>query len=287
MRTSASTSLILSDKPEVPCGIMLEHNYCAEHEWGVADLRKHMGGLSDTQVAEKRICDFSRIRVKPTDKSVIWYEEKGLVILGCDDGIRWMGDRQWTEKDFKRYGLKEGDPIEKAWAGVKDLIPRKMTKRDLADKFPPRQTHSAWDQGSFGIGSREPDVMAFLRDLKDALLKGGAVLHISGTNNPFKPVSGLVLAIESRVPQEQKDAFEVGYQDRYKLEDAAKKTGIEAKLTKAGKQWFALTPKWATEAKDSVMFWLNPTEQRKNKSGWFTVEDLSAWIEGKGPIPTV
>ena len=66
---------------------------------------------------------------------------------------------------------------------------------------------------------------------------------------------------------------------------------IEKRLKKAGKSWFALSPKKLNKedmekhkTKFSVIFWLNPTEQRIVNYGWFTVEELRMWIKGKGPI---
>ena len=307
MRGSASTQLI-GEEGQPAVGILLEHNYCSEHEWGVDSMRTHMGGMSRTQADEKRICNFSRIRVKTPADQIIWHEEKGLAILGVDNGLRWLQGRVWSPEDMKRHKIKEGDPLPLIWAkvGYEFGLPEKITKKNEKNSWVVnRQTSSAWDGESFGIVSREPKVIEFLRSLKDALLKGDAVLHISGTNNPFKPVSGLVLAIESLVPQEQKDVFEEKFKDMYKLGDAAKNTGIEAKLKEAGKQWFALSPCWATmqnriTGRDAnnmaivqdvnteypVMFWLNPMDQKTNNSMRCTVEDLEAWIKNEGPIPT-
>jgi hypothetical protein len=103
-------------------------------------------------------------------------------------------------------------------------------------------------------------------------------------------VSGLVLAIESHIPQEQKDGFKSGYEDIYCIEDAAKKTGVEERLRAAGKKWFALSPKWIfdrmkAESQYDVCFWLNPYDQDCNNSMWCTVEDLDLWIKDEGPIP--
>jgi hypothetical protein len=33
------------------------------------------------------------------------------------------------------------------------------------------------------------------------------------------------------------------------------------------------------------MYFLNPMRQQENNFGWFTVEELEQWMEGKGPIP--
>jgi hypothetical protein len=291
MRSSASTQLV-GEEGQKPISILLEHNWCSEHEHGVSTLRRRCGGMSDEEANNKRVCDFSRIRIKPED--VIWYEEKGLAVLGIDD----LRFRNWnfSEKDLKRYKLKIGDPVAKAWAAASyDLgIPKKLTKKDLTEKWKPRQTHSAWDESSFGIVSREPEIIEFLKLLKDAMLKGDAVLHISTTGNPFKPVSGLLLGIESLVPQEMKDGFKAGYENIYKLKDAAEKTGIAKRLEQAKKRHYCLDPKWSTEIKSTkngeikttypVIFWLNPCEQHIYDAGWYTVEQLDQWIKNEGII---
>jgi hypothetical protein len=82
-------------------------------------------------------------------------------------------------------------------------------------------------------------------------------------------------------------------EDRINLHEAAKATGIEEKVCAAlksdfgGKPFYALSPSWKNKqnTKHKVVFWLNPTDQQKNNYGWFTVEELEQWIEGKGPIP--
>ena len=208
----------------------------------------------------------------------------------ADNFSAYYQKKVWTAEELKRLGLKEGaDPV-KVWAKSQHdfSLPKKLTPKDKESRWPPKQTLSAWDEESFGISTREPEMITLLDDLKVAMLIGDAVLHISSGNNPFKPTSGLTLAIESRVPQEQKDAFKAGYEDLLKLQACAKGTGIEDKLTKAGKKWFALSPRWASEkdnSKHSVIFWLNPYDQQANNSCWCTVEDLELWIKGEGPIP--
>lgn len=39
-----------------------------------------------------------------------------------------------------------------------------------------------------------------------------------------------------------------------------------------------------TETKYSVVYWLNPMYQKENNFGWYTVEDLKLWAEDKGPV---
>lgn len=289
MRSSSETEIIVREDG-VKVGVMLGANFCSEHEWGIDRLRQYCGGMSKQAVTENKVCDFSRIRIKVKPKDLIWYEEKGLAILAVSDNFEYYRNKIWNAAELKRVGLKEGaDPI-KCWAANQSdfSIPKKLTPKDKESKWPPKQTLSAWDEESFGISTREPEMIAFLEELKVAMLIGDAVLHVSSGNNPFKPVSGLTLAIESRVPQEQKDGFKAGYEDLFKLSSCAEKTGIAAKLEKAGKRYFALSPRWASDkdnSKHSVIFWLNPCEQQDNHSCWCTVEDLELWIKGEGPIP--
>ena len=76
---------------------------------------------------------------------------------------------------------------------------------------------------------------------------------------------------------------------------SAAATGIEEVLKKAGKRYYALSPRWAAsikgtkngevETKYGVVFWLNPCDQYKNNYGHFTVEELQQWAKGEGPIP--
>ena len=83
--------------------------------------------------------------------------------------------------------------------------------------------------------------------------------------------------------------------DAKRLQKADLKTGVKKKLEKAGKRYFACSPKWANEIKSTadgkietkhdVIYWLNPMEQNIHNFGWYTVEDLEEWIEDKGKVP--
>jgi hypothetical protein len=101
---------------------------------------------------------------------------------------------------------------------------------------------------------------------------------------------GLVLAIASKMPADKKQTMYDLDANHDKLLKASRKTGIEERLQKANKKYFALSPRWAEKDKElttkfPVVYWLNPFEQHLNNHGWYTVEQLDQWIEGKGPIP--
>lgn len=59
---------------------------------------------------------------------------------------------------------------------------------------------------------------------------------------------------------------------------------IKNKLAASGKHWFSLD--WCKKWNDEWKVWLNPEDQKNHASGWFSLQDLSDWIENKGKIPT-
>jgi hypothetical protein len=248
-------------------GIALGSDFCSEHEWGVKDLRRSFGcdeskdGIARRQVTliPKNLRNFSGVADHPSDK-----RKKGdaydAIFLSPNDYGR--TPEQWVN----HYELSRRN--EKTGIGV------------------------AWDEKSFGIvayGEKDKKNLALLWDAfqrKDiAFYPQVGVFHLGG---------GLIFCIISKVPE--KDVKEMLAQDLdYKeLLRQSAATGIEEELKAAGKGWFALQPKWAKEIKDTkdgkvrttfpVIYFLNPRDQDQNNSGWYTVEQLKLWIEGKGPV---
>jgi hypothetical protein len=288
VRSSSGAELIKTED-EVITGIMLGHNFCSEHEWGIKGLRYICGGLTDEEADAARIADFSRIVVKIPAECIYFHEAEDLVILGVEnDNWLMQNCKNWTDEEFEEHKCtREMSPAE-IWATCSyELDIPKKPKKD--ERYPMPQTVSAWDDSSFGIVSREPEVMTFLKELHEALLKGDGVLYISSTNNSFKPVSGLIVAINSKIPQAQKDRFKSAHEDRFKLMDASDATGIVKKLAKAEKRYMALSPRWCSDndklrTKYDVIYWLNPYDQHIVNYGWFTVEELEQWISKTGPV---
>lgn len=142
-----------------------------------------------------------------------------------------------------------------------------------------------WDENDFAIISKDEKS---LTELWDAF-KIGDICILLGGGGGFSN-RGLLILITSKVPQEIKDVWKNTDEDNIALNNESKKIGIDKKLKKAGKNYYALTPNWAKDFKNvkskwSVLYWLNPMEQQQNNYGWVTVEDLELWIENKGPIP--
>ena len=50
----------------------------------------------------------------------------------------------------------------------------------------------------------------------------------------------------------------------------------------AGKEWFAIIPSMNG---NQLKVWLNPRHQNEDNNGWFTIDELKQWAQGKGPVP--
>ena len=94
---------------------------------------------------------------------------------------------------------------------------------------------------------------------------------------------GLHILIKSKIPQNVSDACYESDLEGKKLAEDFDKTGIRDRLGKAGKKYFALSPKRSSDG--SIIVWLNPVDQDQNNYGWMTIQDLEDWIAGKGKVP--
>lgn len=141
----------------------------------------------------------------------------------------------------------------------------------------------AWDEKSFGVFSSDPTEIGYLREIYSAFQKKNGVIFLGGRSG-WIGNSGLVLAIASRLPDEFTQKWYDGDKESYGIEKDVKKSGIRELLEKAGKRYFALSS--AHYDKDgNLSFWLNPMEQDRNNFGYFTLDQLKEWADGKGPIP--
>lgn len=252
-------------------GLCLGADYCAEHEWGIKGIHRQWGIPWKTP----GVYGFARRQVTVVPDFLRFLEDKKEAILWADEIHR---DGPFPEK-------------------VKDFLEAvhcqelHLAKPD--DRFETKDLVAAWDESGFAIRVRG-DKKGFLKTLYEAALRKDLVICLKHTGNPFSN-AGLTLLISSKIPQDVVDRCRAGDVDHEEMIQAAKDTGVEDRLRKAGKQWFALSPKWAKEIKSTkdgeiktthpVIFWLNPMQQDKNNSGWYTVEQLDQWANNQGPIP--
>lgn len=245
---------ILKDTSGKIVGINLGADYTSEHEWGIDDLKKAFGITGKGYGIERRT-----VNQVPSNMTFI-DDKKQTVLLVVN--IYGTAKPNLNHFDIGRTTYNEGKLL------------------------------TAWDSKTFGINAETESDREAVREIHTAIKNNDLAIWLGG-GGVFQN-AGLVLAIVSRIPDEGKKTLYDADIDAEKLKNAALKTGIAAKLEKAGCRSFALSPKWAGEIKSTVngkvktkhevIFWLNPYDQQNHEYGWYTVEDLELWAQGKGPV---
>jgi hypothetical protein len=231
-------------------GINLGYDWCSEHEWGIGKMMSKLGVPGNSEPENFGIK--ARMVTKFPEDLFHFLKNQNQACLVFDR--LWPPDRKPKMKDFGDIQL---------W---KD--------KDLA---------TAWDESSFGIMVTDEHI-SDLERLYQAFKDKDITVWLGGSGNPFAN-SGLIFCITSKIPEDVKQRMLDADIDRYNLLQAAEATGIEEKVRGAGKKFYALSPRWKDDEKKEVVFWLNPHDQGQNNYGWYSVQDLEDWCEGKGPIP--
>jgi hypothetical protein len=263
MRCGDKPSFLENKKGEF-LGVNLSSDFCAEHEWGIKDLKRDFGvDVTNGYGIDRRI--IRRIPPEPTG-------DYGHALRFFEAGKNWC---------LAYAGL--GNLKELAEKGCTS----ELRMRDAGQYIKESDSiGGAWDGGTFGVLVRPKD-RGKLEELHEAFKRLDVVITFAAgffIENP-----GLCLLIASKVDEETKDKLTEIDKDHERLLKAAEETTIEKHLKRSGKDWFALEPHWISDnlkkrSRHKVMFWLNPMEQHIHNAGWFTVEDLLAWSEGKGRI---
>lgn len=236
-------------------GVCLGADYCAEHEWGIDDIKRAFG-----MVAE-RAYGVDRRKIRLASPMVTWFS-----------GTR------------KIRNPKTGRKKEVTVEGFYVKRHENSTPTYLLDEFhfTDEQTLcTGWSGSDFGAFSTNHEEINRLRQIYEAFSSLDIAIWLGG-GGVFEN-SGLMIGIVSLLPERAATIWDTADREREKLLEDAAATGIEAKLRAAGKRWFALSPRRAKDG--SVRFYLNPCDQQNNNYGVMTVKDLEDWIEGKGRIP--
>lgn len=250
--------------------VNLGADFTAEHEWGIKELQQTLGVNPDPKVL-----GIERFRIKKTNNDCVLLVE--------------------NKKDVSLLVVKQYDVKYVAEKSVDIFSELKPYKDELA---------TAWCEGSLGIRSKNPEDTKKIKLIHNAIINGDAAIWLGG-GHVFQN-AGLVIGIISQIPDHLKKEMHDAHVEANKLQEASDKTGIKAKLDAVNEKYreerkgfsgglyppcgyYALSPSWIREgakatSKHPVMYWLNPMDQQKNKYGWYTVEQLEQWIEGKGPI---
>lgn len=246
-------------------GVSLGADFVAEHEWGIAKLLEEFGvpRLSSTDISKVGV-ERRKITIVPEKVHLVSKTRLGKLIWILVYSPGYYGETI-TEQHILTWQLSWSDNNVFA---------------------------TAWDRRSFAVLSDREKPM---KQLYEAIMKKDACIGLFGGgvfNN-----AGLSIFIASALPQEVNDQWEKSDKDACSLHLTARETGIVERIDTLNNKhdsfidkpcgYYSLRPAWIDKdmtSKYKVMFWLNPWNQDKNQYGWYTVEELEQWMEGKGPI---
>lgn len=276
--------------------VNLGADFTAEHEWGIKGIQQSFGISADLNVfgIQRRA-----ITAIPQPKKsyitagemteTICYREWGLKNRKNPPGAALIFDRHGNAE--RHINILDGSLKVKHSGSMSEIYlpefnPRWEKSKTAEDPYYTFST--AWDEGSFGIHVKGLGNVNQLREIWEALQKKDLGIWTGG-GHVFQR-AGLVLGIISRCRPQDLETMRAADEGDSTLKKASEDIGIHKELTAKGKQWFALSPKWAKGFKDMVtafpvVYWLNPYHQDKDNYGYFTVEQLKEWGDGKGDIP--
>jgi hypothetical protein len=237
-------------------GINLGSDFCAEHEWGIKDIKIEFGIPSDLGVYGIKRRQITR--VPPHFNWVACKKTAGFVL------------HPWLSKEPEKL------------AGFSELSDHYKYDKKPVDPNVSR-LRAAWDESSFGVVSDRREDKDSLNTIYTQFEKKNIIIMMAGNALPVFDNPGLVIGIADAMSEEILKAWYDHDKEHHRLRKDFDATGIEKLLREKGKQYHALTPH--REKDGSMRFWLNPRQQQDNNYGWFKLEDLQEWAEGNGKIP--
>lgn len=272
MRRGNDNGFIMSEDETTLIGINLGADFCSEHEWGIKKTQRDFKIKSELK---RRNTGIKRTAIHNVPDTLRFYlGGNGTALLIYSDNFRWRSDEQ-LEMDY-------------------------VVENYLRERRQGEELYTGWSDGDFAVYATTPEGVEALQEIWAAFQKKDIAIWLGG-GGPFKN-SGLNIVIKSRIPKDGATQMDESDQDTLNLNEYVKRIGILVRLkekqeTKSDSWpkpcgYYACAPRWidSEEQKNAgteykVIFWLNPTNQSHVNFGWFTVEQLDQWIEGKGPIP--
>ena len=234
-------------------GICLGYDFCAEHEWGIKGIKGDFG------IGEKAKIGLDSCRTTRTPENfVLIKKSKKEAVLGRLN--KWDIQQAGIEK-AKNYLIESN---ELAFYGDKDLT-------------------CAWDERDFAIHVKGEENVKHLESIYKSFQENNIVVGMK--QGGWVLGKGLTFCFYDSFDEEFKKTVLESHKSEQRLQDFVKKSGIHEKLKESGCKFFALSPSWRDEKEKEVRFWLNPMDQKNNRYGYVSMEDLEAWAKGEGRIP--
>jgi hypothetical protein len=266
--------------------INLGWDFTAEHEWGITRILEKFGvpgtpTRGDKATGHKDLigADVRTVTKVPEGFKLFIRTKAVYLVYSIYFNQNFMPDR--TQKNTP---ARELDRMMEIYRHTADVC-------------------AAWGGSEFAVRlvkrpGQVPTSLRMLKDLFDAFERKDGMIFLSQSPNPYGR-AGLVLAIRSRMPKEQLDALAESDKKFLDFNDVVStveaKTGLRELLAAKEKRFLVLNPFEASGFKPvgrasfltkyPIIYWLNPADQKQNNFGWFTVEELLEWAEGRGPIP--
>lgn len=282
MRRATQDMMWIADDSGNVIGISLGADFCAEHEHGVKNLRAYTGTPLNT---------FSMVGMESYLK--MDRDARSKMVLGIDS----LATTVSPKMTYVEY-----------------LLPNKKTKKKIRAAYLHMSTHDTAytkpsdNEANFYSLPGDSDYEKYGKDMVTSWSEDGFIVHVLGEDNikhlrslykafndcniifggavsawNRKSGRGLSFGFKDAMTDEFKDSLLASDLDKIKLYEHIESLGIIKKLEEAGKRWYCLAPQVFDDG--TLKFFLNPQEQRENKSGWYTVKDLEDWIVGEGMIP--
>lgn len=284
MRTSFFEKQMIVNGAGSTCGISLGYDRCAEHENGISDLKKRLGvpTLVNPIGIEQRLTANG-----PNLGSLLFQEFKQTVPVDPASGKKTITVKsavlacppdwqigQKIEKPKLPFNLKRYSSKKDFDFSALNTIP--SYERSESDPY----IEAQWARDAFEVTVFGEARCLVLKSIYEAMRAGRAALTLSG-GHVFAG-AGLCILNADGLTQADAELILNADKQRQHLLDVAHQSGVEQVLRAAGKTYYALAPRLTPDGE--LEFWLNPTDQSKNRSGWFSVDELKAWAQGAGPV---
>lgn len=277
MRIAHHNVNVIYNGPQI-AGVALGADYCAEHEWGFqwkSDFgindnitRDNIGIPARTMTRCDMVVRSEYVSLDRKNK-----KKKNLVLLV-------------QPQNYSKYNTDFQDYVSYIFGSLEIKVAPKGEYRGVPyEDLPLAPIRTAWDwDAGFAILAQTEEGEMAIRVIEDAIKAKTLAIGYGINLNPFSPTT-LNLIDTRLLPSSAVVETEARDLDKILLKETAEKTGIAERLAAAGKRYYALSPAWFPENDAKVKFWLNPVDQKSNNYGWYTVEELDQWIDGRGPIP--
>lgn len=226
-------------------GISLGADFVSEHEWGIQGIQGAFG-LDSSAMGEDRY----KMTLKP----------ENLYLLRNDKEVALVFHDFPIMRNQPRYSMEDIQRIL--------YLPQNQ------------EITTAWDSRSFVVYSNKKGNILKLLEIYEAFKNKNIFIFLGGGG--FISNAGLQFVIADRLDPSIKKAWRKAHEHKIKETKALADSGIEEILHRAGKKYFALSPR--LNDKNQLTFWLNPYEQDKYNYGSFTLQELKQWANDEGPI---